>query len=106
MRDERDRTGAGVIKTHDFPVRDFPRLLNAMPELKIVNMTRDPADILVSRLLYCRHQRPSIGLPPGLPYVETIGTKNDTDMINESIGTNPYAGWIREWTAFFAVNAG
>jgi hypothetical protein len=95
----------GTFKTHDIPSKDFDKLAEAIPDLRIVTVQRDFKDVIVSRFFYCRYYWPT---EPGLgemsprisePLSEVAGLA-DAAALRKLIDGKLYRMWAREWAAF------
>lgn len=97
--------GIVVFKTHDVPSKDFDVLCGAFPEVRVLTVSRDFKDVLVSRYFYYRYywpDDPALGaLPAHLSelFVAMRGL-SDREGIGLLLGSAVLRGWAGEWVAF------
>jgi len=100
-----EETGSAIYKTHDIGTKDFPRLCARLPELKVLTISRDFEDVVVSRFHYYRyfwHAKRELGeFPDHLkPVFEKYNTMDDATALNDLVNTQLVRDWAAEWVAF------
>jgi hypothetical protein len=100
-----EETGSAIYKTHDIGTKDFDRLCARMPELKVLTITRDFADVVVSRFHYYRyfwHAKRELGAFPDhlKPYFDKYENWDDVSALNDIVHTDLILNWASEWAAF------
>ena len=99
MRDVR------VFKTHDVPSRDFDAVCAELPELRVLTVSRDFRDVVVSRYFYYRYYWPAdatLGpLPPHLAeFFGALGKAGDRTALARLVESDVLRNWAEEWAAF------
>lgn len=94
-----------VFKTHDVPSREFDRLCAVLPELRVLTVSRDFKDVLVSRYFYYRYywpDDPTLGaLPAHLAGLfDSMDGLSDREALPLLLASATLLGWAGEWAAF------
>lgn len=96
-----------VFKTHDVAPRDFAALCAAVPGLRVLTVSRDLRDSVVSRYFYFRYYWPlryavETRPPRFQQFLEKIGDAPDGEALRVLLDEEFAEGWAREWAAFEA----
>ena len=96
---------AEVFKTHDIPSKDFDGVCAALPELRLLTVSRDFKDVIVSRYFYYRYYWPSdptLGSFPQYLMDLFASFKNvpDRAALAQLIESPELRAWAEEWAAF------
>ena len=96
---------ARVFKSHDIPSKDFDQVCEALPELRILTLSRDFKDVVISRYFYCRYYWPTDGnlgpLPADLAdFFSQRQHLDDTAALAQLIESPIVRRWAQEWRAF------
>lgn len=94
-----------VFKTHDIGAKDFAAICAAVPEVRVLTLSRDFRDVMVSRFFYLRYywkSDPRLGAlpPPVAQFFARIGGLPDRAALAALLDAPFVRGWAREWAAF------
>ena len=94
-----------VFKTHDVPRRDFDAVCAALPELRVLTVSRDFKDVLVSRYFYYRYYWPTDAALGPLPrhlaeFFGGLGKMGDRAALARLVQSEVLRNWAEEWAAF------
>ena len=100
-----ERPEVGVFKTHDVGPVEFAAVCAAVPELRVLTVSRDLRDSVVSRYFYFRYywpERYAAGTLPGYfkDFLAKIGDAPDGEALRALLDAEFANGWAREWAAF------
>lgn len=100
--------GSAIYKTHDIGTKDFPRLCARLPQLKVLTISRDFEDVVVSRFHYYRyfwHTNRELGAFPDhlKPVFDRYSGMEDHAALSDLVGTQLVRDWVAEWVAFEGV---
>ena len=85
-----------VFKTHDVPSRDFDAVCAELPEVRVLTVSRDFRDVLVSRYFYYRYYWPADATLGALPrhlaeFFGTLGKAGDRGGARAAGGKRRFA---------------
>ena len=94
-----------VFKTHDVPSRDFDAVCAELPELRVLTVSRDFKDVLVSRYFYYRYYWPTDAMLGPLPlhlaeFFGSLGRIGDRAALARLVKSGVLRNWAEEWAAF------
>lgn len=100
-----ERAEIPIFKTHDIPSKDFDRIGEEIPQLKILTLHREFKDVLISRYFYYRYhwpENPSLGhlTEPFATLFADVAALSDKDAISCVINSEILPIWVSEWKAF------
>ena len=104
-KEMRAQRGIRVFKTHDVPSCDFDAVCAAMPKVRVLTVSRDFKDVLVSRYFYYRYYWPTdaaLGPLPGYlaKFFGRMGKMGDRAALARLAQSKILRNWAEEWAAF------